>query len=211
MPIVEVRRGDCIASIAADHGVDDWRTLWDHPDNAELRARRRSPHLLLLGDRVTVPEQGRARLAVSAGQSHRFVARVPSVRLRLTLQDRRGRPLASRRFELRVAGSIRTGTTDGSGRLDEPVPATARRADLRVFLDGDRVLTMPLAIGYLDPDDSESGVRQRLRNLGYLRGRAPEEDGIEGALREFQRDNGLEPTGEADAPTLDCLRGIHKA
>src|SRR6185436_14216256 len=116
-----------------------------------------SPHLLLPGDRVVLPDPDTTRLAVNPGEDHRFTARVPIVRLRLKLQDRNGRPLANRRFELRVAGGTRTGTSGGDGRIDEPMPAHAREALLRVFLDGDQVLSMPLGIGHLDPHDTRSG------------------------------------------------------
>lgn len=210
MPIHKVRKGDCVASIAAEYGFADWRAVWNHPGNADLRARRKSPNVLLEGDDVVLPEPRKVMATVPAGKDHRFVLRLPRARLRLELHDRRGRALASRRFELTVGGETLSGTTDDAGRIDEPIPARAQEAELRVFLDGDRELEIPLAVGHLDPEDSESGVRQRLRNLGYLREREPDDEVITSALREFQRDNGLELTGSADDATQGQLRHHHK-
>jgi hypothetical protein len=210
MPTHRVLPGDCIASIAAHHDYADWQAIWDHPAHAELRALRRSPSVLLDGDVVVLPDKLPAEVEVESGKLHRFRVRVPQVRLRLELNDRRGAALASRRFEILVDGQTLSGTTDASGRLDEAIPALAKEARLRLFLDDDRVLEVPLAVGHLDPEDTTSGVRQRLRNLGYLRERSPSDDVIERALREFQRDNGLEATGTADDATRDHLRTAHE-
>ena len=51
----EVQEGECILSIAEAAGLF-WETLWNHPDNADLKRERGSPHLLRPGDRLTVPE-----------------------------------------------------------------------------------------------------------------------------------------------------------
>lgn len=203
-----VRPGDCLASIALEHGVT-WRSIWDHPDNAELR-RRRSPHVLFEGDLVTVPERPEPReVEVATDRRHRFVVRADQVRLKLTLKGLRGETLASRAFELRVAGQTRTGTTDGDGKLDVAVPAGAREAELRVTLDGGRTLEVPLALGHLDPVEEASGLRQRLRNLGYLRKRGAGAEAVEDALRRFQADNGLSATGASDEASCARLREKH--
>lgn len=64
------------------------------------------------------------------------------------------------------------------------------------------------------PHDDPTGVRQRLNNLGYFAGDGPidDEDGdaaalLELAVRSFQEDYGLVPSGELDAETTDkCSR-----
>lgn len=209
----EVRAGDSMASIAHAYGWHDWQGLWEHSDNAELRRRRASPHVLYPGDVVMVPDSRPRPSEVEAatGQRHRFVVRAATMRLKLALKDRSGAPVASRAFEVRVGGRTVTGTTDGTGRVDVALPPDAHDAELRVTLDGGRTLTVPLAIGYLDPIEEESGVKQRLRNLGYLPQAAPSPAAVAAALEAFQEDQSLQVTGEADEVTRARLRERHKS
>ena len=51
-----VRQGECIESIAHDHGLF-WPTVWNHPKNRELRQRCAAPNVLAPGDTVAVPEK----------------------------------------------------------------------------------------------------------------------------------------------------------
>src|SRR5580704_15631506 len=47
-----VRPGECASSIAAATG-HLWKTIWDHPANASLKAAR-DPHMLLPGDQIFI-------------------------------------------------------------------------------------------------------------------------------------------------------------
>ena len=51
-----VAQGETIQRIAKQHGIANWRAVWQHPHNAELRARRRDPNVLAVGDEVFVPD-----------------------------------------------------------------------------------------------------------------------------------------------------------
>ena len=46
-----VKKGDYLVKIAHEHGFDDWRTIYNHPDNVAFRARRPNPNLIHPGDR----------------------------------------------------------------------------------------------------------------------------------------------------------------
>ena len=60
MPSYKVKAGDCLTAIAGDHGLPP-ATLWNHPDNMDLRTRRGSPDILHVGDvlygNIGVPER----------------------------------------------------------------------------------------------------------------------------------------------------------
>ena len=48
-----VRQGDSMESIAQTNGLF-WKTIWDHPNNVELKRAKRNYNTLLPGDRVFV-------------------------------------------------------------------------------------------------------------------------------------------------------------
>jgi hypothetical protein len=199
-------RGDSLPSIAAAEGHPDWRAVWEHPENASLRERRKSPHVLAAGDVVFVPDKTQAEKRVASGSRHRFTVRGATVALKLTLRDRKGSPIANKPFELAVGGVTRTGTTNGDGYLEVRVPVTSREGTLKIA-----GVTFPIAVGHLDPVDEPSGLQQRLRNLGLLPHASPTAAQIEDALRWFQKVNDLPESGTADAATRDKLLEKHKA
>jgi peptidoglycan hydrolase-like protein with peptidoglycan-binding domain len=104
----------------------------------------------------------------------------------------------------------REGVTDDDGFVVQPVPPDATLATITLG-QGSEMERHEMELGRLDPEDTGTGVAARLQNLGY----GPvDEDGAQGertrdALRRFQRDHGLEPTGQADAGTVRLLVERH--
>jgi Putative peptidoglycan binding domain/LysM domain len=193
-----VQDGDCLSSIAAREGFF-WQTLWNH--NAALKAKRKNPNVLLVGDEVLIPDKRVNEVAGATDRRHRFVKRGIPARLRLIV-ERNAVPLKNTRYTLTVDGTSRGGTTDGQGMIDVPIPPTARQGRLEI---GD--LVYELDLGGLDPLDEITGIQDRLRNLGFYRGALDGELGPEtkDALAEFQSIVGLQPTGELDGATKDKL------
>ena len=200
-----VRDGDCIASIAAQSG-HFWETIWNDPANEELKEARRDPNVLYPGDRVTIPAVEQKQEGGETEMRHRFVRRGEPCRLLLHLTDD-GEAMANEAYTIDVQDQQLTGTTDADGRLEVFVPAQATSAILHI-----RDREYQLNIGYLNPTAALSGVRGRLNNLGYAAGDGGEEmdDLLASALRQFQADNDLEVTGEADAATRDRLEEQHE-
>lgn len=55
-----VVRGESLSLIARKYGVDSWRRLYDHPDNASFRMLRPNPNLIYPGDRIAIPSSLRS-------------------------------------------------------------------------------------------------------------------------------------------------------
>jgi hypothetical protein len=202
----KVVRGDCISSLAVDNGLM-WQTIWEHPENADLRALRKEPNILMEGDEVFIPEREDGEQSGATEKKHRFRLKNSPAMLRLRVQ-RAGKAVADTKYTLVIDGEMRTGTTSAEGDIEEPIQPDAAFATLRLegMLD---VFDLPL--GVLAPVKALMGVQQRLRNLGFNPGPADGEmgDRTRRALKDFQASVGLEPTGEADDATQDKLASVH--
>jgi outer membrane protein OmpA-like peptidoglycan-associated protein len=128
---------------------------------------------------------------------------------RIRVQPRLGNAF---RYSLRVADMGYEGSGDEDDIIDHYVPAQAGSGALVVHLPatGD-TYQWTLQIGTLDAPDDVTGMQQRLTNLGYYSGSVSGtiDEETEGALRLFQEDFALKPTGQYDAPTRDKLRTVH--
>lgn len=198
---VTVKQGECLASLADAHGFRDWRTIYDHPDNAELREARPDPNHLLPGDRIVIPDKGERIETRMTSSRHRFVLSSPKTQLRLRLDE-----LEPVRYRLTVAEVV----AEGSGSMiDVDIPASATHAELEIWLeDGveEPHLTWAFDLGHIDPHVSPSGGAGRLRNLGY--GSADAEGSMAEPVRAFQRESSKPVTGELD-DVLEELRAYH--
>jgi hypothetical protein len=200
MPDVRARPGDCVCTIAEDHG-HFWQTLWELAGNAALRDARKNPNQLVEGDVVVVPERRPKQVTVATGGAHRFKRHgVPSfVRVRCELF---GEPLADRPFTAEARGVIYCGVTDGDGVAAVPLAPEVREVRL-VIGSGADAHVLELDVGTVPPVDTEPGVRARLTNLGLTHER------LEDAIRAFQATAGLVASGTADAPTRAALVAHH--
>ncbi len=201
----EVQQGDCLVSIAVRFGFN-WETLWNLPENMELKQVRKDPNVLMPGDRITIPGIRIKEQDGATNKRHRFVLKgVPAKFVMRFYED--GEPRSGESYTLIVDGSLRTGSLDSDGQLTEWIPPHARTGTL--ILEGDE--TIPLVFGSLDPVQTVSGAQGRLRNLGFAPGPI---DGIwgpqtEAAIRQFQTVQNLEITGEIDGATRDKLVQVH--
>ena len=181
-----VKQGDCISSIAAACGFQ-WKTIWNHPDNADLKQKRQDPNVLYPGDIVTVPERERKEQSCPTDKRHKFKKKeLPTrIKIRLLLDDE---PRANAAYELQVGGRTIKGSTDGSGYLEEEIPPDVQTGIL-IVAEGKVRDVFQLGFGTLDPIDTDEGVRKRLESLGF-----GEED-LTAAVRAFQFKQGMETTG----------------
>ncbi len=205
---VPVEQGESIDSIAVACGhLPD--TIWEAPQNEELRKTRDSPHVLLPGDRLFLPPINPKKVTISTGQRHEFVVKRRAAKLNLRIEEW-GQPRANEPYVLRVGNLQLQGTTTDDGWVNASIPTDAEKAELTVGR-GERALTLLVALRHLDPADEISGAQGRLANLGY--GALPQ-DGVlgpetEAALRAFQHAHKLEENGTLDEKTVAALLDKH--
>jgi hypothetical protein len=210
-----VKQGECLSSLAKRFGFVDYRTIYDHPANSELKKNRPNPNVIYPDDVVYIPDNELKEVDGATEQKHVFELKRPKTMFRLIVKDSDEKPFADVRYELKIDQETFAGTTDGEGKLEEEIPADARAADLVLFSeDGEEreiIGILPLKLGNLDPVEETSGVQARLNNLGFGDGKVSGvlDEKTADALRAFQIKYGLSVTGEADAATREKLRQIH--
>lgn len=214
-----VRQGEHLTRIAKQHGFTDYRTIWEHGPNAELRRKREDPNVLFPGDRLMVPEKAIKEEPRPTDQRHRFRVRLLGLKLRIVLQDLAHKPIRGAACELRVESEVDRLTTDGEGMIQRDIAPEAESGLLTVKDPTEAAeampLPMPVRIGHLDPVDEVSGQKARLNNLGYFAGPfegRSEDDNKElflSAIEEFQCDHGLVVDGKCGPATQARLKQVH--
>lgn len=204
-----VRPGDYLTALAAQRGVSP-DEIWHDPAHDELRAQRDDMDCLHPGDVLQLPERQPRAMSLTTGGQNRFRAVVPKVAVHLTLRDARGNALENAAFRVPELDDEER-QTDGRGVASIDVPT--HLGSLRLEFDGGQSVTVTL--GHMDPISEPSGVDKRLAHLGYFVGDGVGNDEEERlyqrrmALLDFQRDQGLSPTGELDDETRDAIRRAH--
>ena len=207
-----VQQGESLSEVARKHGFTDWRLIYDHPANAELKKQRPDPNILFPGDRVVLPEVKPKEVSAQTGAAHAFTIQTKRRVLRLKLLDSEGQPLAGEPYTLEFAGKPPIEQrTRGDGVLEEPVPAASPDARLSI-----RGRVFRLRLGNLNPlehapDEGVSGAQARLANLGYavLSAHGTLDAATRVAIATFQADHGLEVDGNLTRETLAKLREAH--
>lgn len=196
-----VEQGECINSIAFEKGFSP-DTLWNHPDNKQLKDLRKDPAVLLPGDIVTIPDKKIKEVSKPPEKLHKFKRKGVPKFLRVRLMELE-KPLANWPCKIWIDDQESDGKTDGDGWLKHPIPPNAKEAVLR--FDG---AEYRFDLGHLDPIETTSGLQGRLKALGFFDGAV---DGVANeetaaAIKAFQRANGLKVSGEADQATRDKLK-----
>ena len=193
-----VKQGDTISSIAYQHGLFP-DTIWDDPENADLKSARKDPNVLFEGDVVRVREKEEKQVSCASDKRHRFRRKgVPAkFKVKLLLNNE---PRANEPYRLVIDGVTSQGTSGGDGLVESSLPPDAREGTLYVGETGQEDVYQ-LKFGTLDPIDTDEGVKQRLLNLGYGADRD-----LEQALRDFQAAEDISVTGSIDQQTRDQLK-----
>src|SRR5258705_2180009 len=207
MPKQRVGEGESTSSLAKKNGFF-WRTIWEHGENAELKAKRRDPNVLFADDEIFLPEKKTKHVSKPTNQKHKFKRKGEPCKLKVQLM-KAGKPRKNEKYVLNIDGTPINGSTDGEGIFEHFIPGDALVAQL-ILRSGQEVI--PLRLGDLDPCDQPSGLQQRLNNLGFECGSEDGEigDDTKEAIKKFQAAYELKVTGEADDVTKNKLKELSK-
>jgi len=205
-----VSRGECLSSIAKNFGISDWRTIYNHAENAAFRQKRPNPNIICAGDELYVPDPEVGEESRGTDSLHSFKKNAHKTTLHLIVQDEMGRPLKSKPYDLVVGDKAYQGTTGADGSIDREISDDEPTAELTVHASGGGY-SWSLTLGTLDPHDTDSGVKQRLSNLGFDVDPESDEwdDAAVTALKAFQYAMDLPVTGEVDDTTRNKLLSLH--
>ncbi len=174
--------------ISARYGIADWRRVWNHPKNSDVRQKRREPNVLYPGDVLFIPELELGQENCPTDKRHRFKLTTGRKRLKLVLTDWQDKPRTGVVCTLDINHRPwgKQTKTDAQGKVEFEIPEGVSAAQLVVGEKRSEIYEV--RVGHLDPIDEVSGYQQRLANLGYYSG---EIDGIDGpvtksAIRSFQ-------------------------
>jgi hypothetical protein len=204
MPMHTVGTGDCLLSIAEEYGLL-WETIWEHPQNAELKRLRQDPNVLGPGDQLFVPEKRIKETSKATDQTHKFVRKGTPAKVRLQLLDFERKPRTGLKYKADVDGVTSQGTTDGDGMVEVYVKPGARTAKLTLFAPRGTE-QFELDLGHVDPIEEETGVKERLENLGF---HCDGEEALRNAMLAFQKEHQLTETGQIDDATRAKLKQVH--
>jgi Putative peptidoglycan binding domain len=201
-----VEEGDCLNSIAFENGFF-WKTLWDLPENHELKSARKDPDMLMPEDRVTLPDLRLKQEDGATEKKHRFKRKGVPAKLRLRFL-KQGKPLANVNYVLEVDGAkIAEGKLGADGEFEHPILPNAKSAVIRVGNDEPKTVHT-FKLGTVPPVECRIGVVRRLKNLGYTI-YDDDADSLDSALKRFQKESGMVVTGKPDQKTRDELVKKH--
>src|SRR5712664_3982412 len=163
MPINHrVEQGESLISLSEEYGFFA-NTIWNDPDNAELKKKRKDMNILMPGDVVVIRDLRLKEVDKPTAKQHVFRRKGVPAFFQLQVYEVE-KPRANQKYRLTVDGRVYEGRTDQDGVLGEYVPTNSQRGDLVIGPDNFRVL---LSFGHLDPINEFAGVQKRLLNLGY--------------------------------------------
>jgi hypothetical protein len=204
-----VQQGECIASIAFDNGFFP-DTLWQLPENQQLRELRKDLHVLLPGDTVIIPDLRPRTETCATDKTHKFRRfGVPDMLSLRFLEG--GEPRVGVPWELKVDDAVFQGKTDGGGFVRHSLLPNAKKATLTLKPEGKQEEQYQVQLRHVDPVTQISGQQARLRNLGLFSG---DVDGVaspafQDAVRAFQLARGMDATGEMDEAAGTALQTAH--
>lgn len=205
-----VTQGDCISSIAEENGFF-WETIWNHPDNKELKEKRKDPNILFPGDIVMVPDKQLKEVSEPTNNVYKYKLKNTPAKLKLRIL-RDAEPRTDEPYILSIDKvEIKRGRIPSDGNVEIPILPKAKEGKL-IIGEGEEAEEYILNLGYLDPIDTLTGVKARLNNIGFDCGNVNNElnDKTIEAITNFQGYiQHPKPDGKLDDKTREALQKLH--
>lgn len=232
-----VQQGESVMSIAHANGFL-WETLWNHPKNSQLKAKRVDPDVLMPGDVLHIPDRGEKKESAGVEQCHNFKRKgIPAVVRVVLRRPKKGpeekveqeasgpseykepdpkvpgdEPMADVPYAVYADGKLlKEGKTGGDGKIEEKIPAAAGNAWIVLDPGTEKERTLNLNIRKMDPIEEVKGVCKRLNNMGFScpLEATEESPALASAIRAFQSRQGMEQTGKLDTQTRSAIKDAH--
>lgn len=179
-----VQPGDCLISIAQQHGIVDWRTIYEHAENEQFRELRKNPNMICAGDELYIPKLEGARVKAETNKKLSFVLKKAKSYFSVRLTNSKFEPLVDIPYTLSVYKSekdlnqeplkrFEDQKTDEDGFIEQLLPEEAKFAYLVYAPYPQRpslIRKKRFYIGELDDPRTESGMRSRLNHFGFFSG-----------------------------------------
>jgi hypothetical protein len=212
-----VVQGESIQKIARDNGYLNWKFIWEHPDNSQLKSKRKDPNILYPGDKVIIPPIKVKKVSLGTNKIAEFTAseEVPENKINIVLKDSDGKPLKNLKYKIIINEEGKVGKTTSNGEVIENIPMDVALLKLIVYKSEDEgdILEYNLNLNHLDPIDEISGIKARLKNLGFYAGAIDkkEDEELKEAIKWFQKDNNLNANGLVNDLLKSKLKEIHRS
>jgi N-acetylmuramoyl-L-alanine amidase len=210
-----VKQGECLSSIAAFYGFSDWRVIYEDGANADFRQKRPNPNLIYPDDKLYIPDHKPGQVERPTDARHFFVVKRQPTLIDVRVQNLAKDPIKNAPYKVVLENTELEGSTDDDGWIKREIHASDEYGTLIVWPDpNDREekVEWRIQLGHLDPAETVSGVKGRLRNLNYFCGEMNDEEDecYHEAVRRFQEDHDLVVDGIVGAKTRARLKRVHR-
>ena len=209
-----VKQGECVSSLANEYGLLK-KTIWESDRNSALRKKRKDQHVLYPGDTLYIPAIEPYSISTNTGRKYIITRKGFPEKLSVRFLDHLGMPDSNAPFLLHITDAKTIfhqdilSELDDNGFINEYISPSTKEAKITLRGRwGEESYTM--AIGYLDPESTISGLQARLNNLGIDIGDIDNKLGekTQGGIMQFQQYHNLTPNGEFDSQTINKLIDI---
>src|SRR5215470_16606672 len=83
---ITIQNGDCLINTCDQEGMS-WENVWNHPQNQELKSKRKNPNILKKGDRLYIPDKQYKEDPAQTEARHSYKVKIKKVKFTVTLLD----------------------------------------------------------------------------------------------------------------------------